>query len=1717
MADKLKKLYALRQVDICKITAINEIANTLTEDQTTLPNFIVAYKDLSSIKEDFEKHHYDIVLTLAVKDDANLAAEETIRKDFSSLVNNVEAQHYTFVELVKERKSELSMPSHKSIAKLPKLNLKIFSGDIKEFPTFIDMFDSLVHTNSSMSDMDKFIYLLSVLTNEPLNLVKRTKFIADNYLTAYENLCKTYTNQRDLANVYWKEISETPLLSTENAQMLKTLLNTFEQNLSGLEKMGYDTEAWDFPLMNILLEKLDPSTARAFELDHGSTEVPTYKKLFSFLMKHCTALESCARFKRGKNSTSANFTKYPRKTAFVPASSNRLHSSFLAANTKHICSFCNADHLIYKCSKFLEKSPQDRFDFVKQLKCCINCLATAHNTINCTSEKRCLKCNKRHHTILHFYSAKDIQTSDILPGPSGINTSNNDSSHISTSLSNTALSVFNVLLGTVQIKVQDRFGNLHYARAILDSGSQINFISKNFFKKLSLPKHTVGLTIQGLDKMSTSANAAVSLKILSNTDNEVSFDISAIILEKICTDMPHCKLDLKNWSHINNLKLADPSFHLPGKIDLLLGADIYPYILQNGFITGGPNEPSAINTVFGWTIVGKIPTNTTTDYKSFFITSDIQDNLNFDIKQFWQIEEIPSANTMSPEDIICETNFTATTFRDITGRYTVTLPFKTDQVYFGDTRSLAIQRFYSLERKFAKNETLRLLYSDFINSFINKGYLYKIQFNNSMNNFYLPHHGVWKEDSLTTPLRVVFNASSHAPNFPSLNDLLYTGPKLQIDINKILLHFRLHKIVFTADIEKMYNQILIDSNQRKFQRIIWRSSPTEPLADYEIATITYGVVSSPYLAIRVLQQLAKEETEYPEASNIINNFTYVDDIASGADSLENAKNKRNQLINLLHKGGFTLRKWASNSSDFLHELPSIHVNKNAFNFDTENKNVIKLLGLQWDPNKDCFSYTIKVDTTACTKRLILSQIAKIFDPLGFLSPITLIAKQIIQKLWILGLGWDDRPPEHIINKWLQFQNDFASVEKFCLPRQIDLSDSLSCELHGFCDASEYAYCAVTYLRIIYKFKNIQTYLVCAKSKIAPVKKISVPRLELLAAVLLAKLISYITTLLDNKIKFSLIYAWSDSTIALTWIKSSPHKWKTFVANRVTYIQDKLDSKFWFYIPSALNPADIGSRGQFPSELVNNVDWWLGPSFLKNDSSNWNLPCYETLNKSDSSCEEKKSVLISYTDNNFIDSLLETYSSLNKIKKILAYILRFIHNTKMINNKISTHLTISELNNALLHIIKRVQVTQLSPEIDQIIRKKITFKPLRRLNPFLDSNNILRVGGRLSQATHLSYNKRFPILLPNNCKFTELLIKEIHKNFMHPGIQTTQFLLFQNYWIFAAKNTIRKIINNCHACWKTNPKPFQPPMGALPRFRISQIKPFSTIGVDFGGPFTITLGKLRGSKTTKAYICVFVCVVTKAVHVELASDLSTEAFLAAFRRFMSRRGRCSTIYSDCGTNFVGAHKYLKEIFLNATKVEAIEWKFNPPSAPHFSGLWEAGIKAVKTHLNRVIGDQILTYEELNTVLTQIEAVLNSRPLCSISSDPNDCTSLTPGHFLTQEPLAVLPDPNYTTVKLNHLTRWQLLQRMHHDFWKRWHQEYLHNLHQRAKWHNNSESPKIGTLVLIKNELSVPLQWPLGRIIDLHPGFDGIARVATVKTTKGIFKRPLVKLCPLPNYQ
>ncbi|XP_045454347.1 uncharacterized protein LOC123663725 [Melitaea cinxia] len=1680
-----------------------ELGNLSLTDHSQRDMFLSYYQEIKDIAATFEHAHLNILQILEPSDSDDL--DDTYER-FDEMYYNVLAIHRSITRGQSESSSRVSSNSN---IRLPKIVLPHFSGDIKRWPEYFDTFNELIHNCPSLSDIEKFHYLTSSLSGEALFVVKAFPLSHEHYEHAYQALIARYKCKRALTFTCWKDLLAIEFKCTNGIEFRKSL-DLFEENLSILKTAELPIQHWDFILVYHILSKLDSTLRRSFEEKYSDVDLPTYKQLIGFLRTKCEALLRDTHFTENKLSkqvikpaSSTPFQKPFNKTnALIASADVQQNSKNVAVSNK--CPFCAQTHTILSCSEFLKKPVEERIKITTERNWCYNCLKSSHQLKNCNSVFSCRVCKRKHHSLLH--REKGIEN-------------NNTSSLVTNSKSNTA-----VLLATAIVQVKDSSGCMQSFRALFDSGSQNNFITTAAVNRLQLQIFPSSSHISGIGETQTSIVGHVRCQI--GHHDKIIFNLDMHVIDSICGDQPIAKLKTTEWSHIESLPLADPGFDIPGPIDILFAADVFTESLLNKTIKGGPNQPTAFNSVFGWLLLGKSQLAS----NSLLNTSLQDDNeLNSLVKQFWELDSLPQASSLTPEESLCEHKFKTTHTRDESGRYIVKLPFKHDsEPIFEGSRDVALRRFSAIERRLSRDPELRRQYSEFMEEYQHSGHMSLVPIDEmGRGKYYIPHHCVLRPDSVTTRLRVVFDASARDLRSRSLNDSQLIGPKLQPNLLEILLRFREHEIVFIADVRAMYRQILISPEHRDYQRILWRFSPADPLREYRLNTVTYGVSSSPFLACRTVRQLAEDSGDgFPLAKQIALSDVYIDDVITGQASLNEALEAKSQIIALFELGCFHLRKWMSNDPQLLADLPPEDCLTESVSFDDSETLTLKVLGLKWDPKSDAFLFEVKSSNQSCTKRSILSEIARIFDPLGFLSPITIKAKCLIQRLWILGVGWDQTPPEEIVKIWDIYRANLSCLADVKIPRKITSSIATSYELHGFCDSSEIAYGAVIYLRFTDHNGEIQVRLICSKARVAPLKRISLPRLELCAAVLLSDLFRFVRDTYVDRIPLSAAYMWSDSTIVLSWLRSHSSRWVTFVANRVSHIHDIIPTECWHHVPSEENPADVCSRGQFPDEIVHNSLWWAGPSWLSKDRTTW-PNSFESLSPSDEAVVKSESKLSSVlliekklteSHQGTFEMLLSKFSSLQKLLNVLAYINRFIRNAKNSNRpNCNLYITNVERHNALMQIVKHVQQIAFSQEILNIKAKRPILKQFKKLNPFLDDYGILRVGGRISRSG-LEYEHKHPALLPPDHPLTILIIDFIHRNYCHTGINTTHFLLLQQFWIISAKRVVRSRLSKCVQCYRTNSKPLQPFMSDLPSYRVNQIKPFSVVGVDFGGPFRIKLGSHRGAKIDKAYLCLFVCLATKAVHLEVVSTLSAEGFIAALRRFIGRRGRCNVIHADCGTNFVGARNQLSALMERASVAEKIDFKFNPPSAPHFGGVWEIQIKAAKTHLHRVVGDQVLTFEELTTLFVQIESILNSRPLYPLSSDPNDLTVLTPGHFLTLEPLTAVPDEDHTNTKLHRLNRWQLLQSFHQNFWSRWKHEYLNSLTERAKWTKESKPLSVGSMVIIKDDNRIPLQWSLGRVVDLHFGADGIARSAVVKTSQNhLTHRPLVKLCPLPIEQ
>ena len=892
--------------------------------------------------------------------------------------------------------------------------------------------------------------------------------------------------------------------------------------------------------------------------------------------------------------------------------------------------------------------------------------------------------------------------------------------------------------------------------------------------------------------------------------------------------------------------------------------------------------------------------------------------------------------------------------------------------------------------------------------------------------------------------------------------------------------------------------------------------------------VTFGVAASAFVAIQSLQQTATDfASEYPLASKHVFKSFYVDDCLAGAESTEEAVQLQQQLRSLLLKGGFDLRKWRSSSSEVMQSIPTdLHELIPVKEFLEEATiDSPKALGVHWDSSRDVLQVSIGTlsPLKQCTKRSVISDIAKTFDVLGWFAPATILMKILFQHLWEIKLEWDEEVPRNIQKMHHEWKQQLPLLKDIAVNRCYFRPGCsvVKTELHGFSDASEDAYAAVIYLRAVYDKGPPSLSLIIAKTKVAPLKKQSIPRLELCGAQLLAKLLTKVR--MSLKVDLGNTYAWSDSTIVLHWLDGNPKRYKTFVGNRISTILELLPTRCWNHVPTNSNPADCASRGLMPKNLFSYSLWWDGPKWLLMEPPQLPPQPFSHSTKGDS---EIKAVCHSVHVNEIW--IEDKYSSYTHLVRITAWILRFSKNvrarktgTSCLN---SPSLTVIELKAAEIFLHLASQNRSFEDERQKLLSGVLlkSSSPLLSLNPSIDSDGLLRVGGRLNNSA-LSYSQRHPIILERKDVLTVLMVRSKHICLLHAGITLLLSALSNSFHIIGARRLVRSVCRSCVTCRKVSAKTECHMMGQLPAQRVCPNAPFSVTGIDFAGHLIIKKGHTRKPVLVKTYVCIFVCLSTKATHLETVSDLTTDAFIAALKRFIARRGLPNEVYSDNGSNFVGASNDLKSLYSFFSKdstqnslsdfvsSQRIVWHFNPERAPHFGGLWEAAVKSMKYHLKRVVGQQKFTFEEFNTLLCQVEACMNSRPLLPLNTHSDDGIEvLTPGHFIIGRSLQTLPSLDLTSQRLPLLKRWSLCQALLQHWWQRWSKEYLQQLQRIIKWKIPSRNIQPGDIVFVKEDCLMATQWQMAKIITTSPGRDGYTRVVTLKTKNGVYKRPVTKL-------
>lgn len=1288
----------------------------------------------------------------------------------------------------------------------------------------------------------------------------------------------------------------------------------------------------------------------------------------------------------------------------------------------------------------------------------------------------------------------------------------------------------------------------HRTRALLDSGSNRSFCTERLQMLVGAEGRPIDITLDTLCGEESGPTKEVDLEVKGVGMRKWS---RALALHRVLVrpDFPTAlkdavtsRKDIEPWEHLQRIKLP-PDTDTGITTELLIGLDNPQALEPLETRRGSDGAPFAVRTQLGWTVNGPL------GYPRLSATSGCNvglrvpqrrdSPLEVQVRRFWELETETEGTKHNEEKALSVDDkrvlkLWSSSIRVVDSHYQLPIPFRNERPKFPDNRVMAEERLAALRRRLLKQPHLHDRYKAEVQQLLDKGYAELVPAGEITVNpdytWYLPHHPVFNPNK-PEKVRIVFDCAAIYDS-TSLNSEVLQGPDLTNKLLGILLRFRQGQVAIMADIEAMFHQIKVTPQHRDALRFLWwtEGDLSRRPCVYRMTVHPFGGVWSPSCAAYALQRaLMDKQREYPEVHKHAKENFYVDDLLLSVNAAHEASTLSRHLRVVLAAKGFRLTKWMSNDKEVLASIPvqERHAEVKEIDFSHKTLPTERALGVRWDLQADQLAISANPGSKLATKRGLLSVVSSVYDPLGIVSPYTIRAKMIFQDECRRQKDWDEPLTEGNRREWDLWKSGLKELAHLSISRCYtrDMSETTNpAQLHHFCDASQKAYGIVSYLRFAGS-NGVHCAFVCGKAKLAPLKQQTIPRLELCAAVLAVKMDQYLQRELDTRVQKSIF--WTDSMLVLQYIANTERRFRTFVANRVSIIRDTSDPSQWRHVPTALNPADDATRGLSASEMTQQSRWLTGPPFLWLEESQWPdrplLPADLVSDPEVISCSTATGTHRSDvpTEGKDLGLLWTHYSSWYRLQKGVAWIKKFIEwlQRKPDDRPSPSPLTVPQLRQAKTAILRKVQQEHYAAELETLqhgapITRKST---IYTLEPWLDKEGLLRVGGRLSSG-HLK-TQDDPILLPREHPVTELIIREVHQTVAgHSGREHTVALVRQNYWVPQIRRKVDTILRRCFVCRRNNWKTPHQRQAPLPEERVTPgAAPFSSTGVDCFGPFLVKQG--RGRAPLKRWGCIFTCMATRAVHLEVLMSMDADAFLNALTRFSARRGVPTRLRSDNGTNMTAAERELRAVaqtwseddHVRATLLTRhIEWTFHPPQASHMGGIWERQIRTVRKVLRAIVGSQVLDDERLHTFFCEAEAVINSRPLTPASEDPCDLEALTPNHILRAGTHCSPPLGGASTEE-QFRKRWKHVQYLADQFWKRWLKEYLPRLRLRSGPIKERRNFKRGDLVIVASEGVPRNQWKLGRIVHVKPGTDGIVRQVKVRTARNVLVRPVTKLC------
>ncbi|XP_072321671.1 uncharacterized protein [Eucyclogobius newberryi] len=991
--------------------------------------------------------------------------------------------------------------------------------------------------------------------------------------------------------------------------------------------------------------------------------------------------------------------------------------------------------------------------------------------------------------------------------------------------------------------------------------------------------------------------------------------------------------------------------------------------------------------------------------------------------------------------------------------------------------------------------------------------------------WYLPMFGVYHPQKLDQ-IRVVFDSSSKYEGV-SLNDTLLSGPDMNNTLLGVLTRFRKEPVAITADVQQMFYCFTVSEKHRDFLRFLWfeDNNPQKPIREFRMTVHVFGNSPSPAIAIYCLRRAALEATNSsPRAKEFILRNFYVDDGLASFPTAETAITTLQTSQKMLSESNIRLHKVASNSNDVMQAFPPSDRAKDLkdLDFSADPLPLQRSLGLSWNLESDCFTFRVSQEEKPITKRGILSTVNSLFDPLGFAAPVTLGGKHMMRELTTEQYEWDAELPAEKQEQWKMWRDSIKDLEQLQIPRPyvpVSLSTQTQYrELCVFSDASNTAIAAVAYLKTVSISGDCHVGFIMGKSKLAPRPAHTIPRLELCAAVLAVEMADFIRDEAD--IDIDQVTFHTDSRIVLGYIHNTSRRFYVYVSNRITRIRKSSHPNQWHYICTEENPADHGTR-PVNAAALKDTNWFSGPALLVKPFDNHSTQASFDLVQPNADMEIRP-VVTTMSTNVKKDKLgairFERFSTWKSAVRAVSSLIKKAKNMSSPQNDINDRDVSVQ---ATIVILKALQQDCFAKELQCISKKEQLPKQssLKKLAPFLDKDGLIRVGGRIS-SSELSFEEKHPLIIPKS-HVAILLIRHYHEQVAHQGRHFSEGAVRSaGIWLIGSKRLVSSVIHKCVTCKKLRGKQETQQMSQLPSDRLTPEPPFTHVGLDVFGPWTVTSRKTRGGHAeSKRWALMFSCLSTRAVHIEIIESMTTASFINALRRFTAIRGPVKMLRSDRGTNFMGA---CKELNLNSDdsnlktylQDNKCTWSFNPPHSSHMGGVWERMIGIARRILDALLlktGMTSLTHEMLTTLMAEVTAIMNSRPLVPISSDPESPAVLSPSMLLTQKTDSLAPPAGDFDMHDLSNKHWKRVQGLADAFWKRWKMDYLSTLQPRRKWNTEKDNLQVGDVVLLKDSQAKRMDWPLALVVKTLPSQDNNVRKVEVKVsrqgTAKVYLRPI----------